>query len=97
MKFSLSSFRSAIDNLFVPETKSVRRCVVRASAAIFIPLFSSVFPASITRLALSARRLRVRQANFAIKQSDARTAIVMTLETGREKDRTGSSARLRLI
>lgn len=44
------------------------------------------FPAlSRPELALSVCRLRVSQANFAIKQSDARTAIVMTVKKGKER------------
>lgn len=60
-----------------------------------IVLFSSVFPISLSSgiLLASALSARVEPANFTIKQSDARTASVTTMEKASkrgEEDRTGS-------
>lgn len=80
--FVLFDQQRPIDNLFVVgETKPARCCgahLQRFPSRYFLP-FSRPRP----QLALSACRPCVSQANFAIKQSDARTAIVMTVKRGK--------------
>lgn len=116
LSLSFSSIRNIQSTIFLSSAKRNQSTVAaRISPAISISLVSSVFPLSLSlyfslslslsrlQLALSACRPRVSQANFAIKQSDARTAIVMTAVKGKRRKRGGGersnrfARRLRLI